>query len=37
MGEMKNAHKFIGKFESKRSFRRPRHRWENIVDLKEIW
>jgi hypothetical protein len=38
-GEMRNAHKiFVGKREGKRSFRRPRRKWENNIkmDLNEI-
>jgi hypothetical protein len=39
MGQMRNAYSIlVGKYEGKRPFGRPRHRWEDniIMDLREI-
>jgi hypothetical protein len=36
-GEMRNSHKIlVEKPEGKRSFRRPRHRWEDNIKM-DLW
>jgi hypothetical protein len=33
MGEKRNAHSFCGNTEGKKTFGRPRHRWEDSIEM----